>query len=100
MARYTSAVVLLLAAIVATEASAQLPNFPVRNASSNPSLIIGGFLPPPVPPPPPGQVHMVHTAVSSEAWAKLRDWASMAGRGRLLLSGSFAHASLETAVQH
>ena len=25
------------------------------------------------------------TAVSSEAWAKLRDWASVAGRGRLLL---------------
>ena len=39
-----------------------------------------------------------NTAVSSEAWAKLRDWASVAGRGRLLLSGSVAHASLETAV--
>ena len=39
------------------------------------------------------------TAVSSEAWAKLRDWASVAGRGRLLLSGSFAHASLKTAVE-
>ena len=38
------------------------------------------------------------TAVSSEAWAKLRDWASMAGRGRLLLSGSVAHPSLKTAV--
>ena len=38
------------------------------------------------------------TTVSSEAWAKLRDWASVAGRGRLLLSGSIAHASLETAV--
>ena len=38
------------------------------------------------------------TAVSSEAWAKLRDWASVAGRGRLLLSGSVAHASLKTAV--
>ena len=38
------------------------------------------------------------TAVSSEAWAKLRVWASVAGRGRLLLSGSVAHASLETAV--
>ena len=37
------------------------------------------------------------TAVSSEAWAKLRDWASVAGRGRLLLSGSVAHASLKTA---
>ena len=32
------------------------------------------------------------TAVLSEAWAKLRDWASVAGRGRLLLSGSVAHA--------
>ena len=41
---------------------------------------------------------MVYTAVSSEAWAKLRDWASVAGRGRLLLSGSGAHASLKTAV--
>ena len=39
------------------------------------------------------------TAVSSEAWAKLRDWASVAVRGRLLLSGSVAHASLKTAVQ-
>ena len=38
------------------------------------------------------------TAVSSEAWAKLRDWASVAGRGWLLLSGSVAHASLKTAV--
>ena len=38
------------------------------------------------------------TAVSSEAWAKLRDWASVASRGRLLLSGSVAHASLKTAV--
>ena len=37
-------------------------------------------------------------AVSSEAWAKLRVWASVAGRGRLLLSGSVAHASLETVV--
>ena len=37
-------------------------------------------------------------AVSSEAWAKLRDWASVADRGRLLLSGSVAHASLKTAV--
>ena len=40
-----------------------------------------------------------HTAVSSEAWAKLRDWANVAGRGRLLLSGSVAHVSLETAVE-
>ena len=38
------------------------------------------------------------TAVSSEAWAKLRDWASVAGRGWLLLSGSVAQASLKTAV--
>ena len=38
------------------------------------------------------------TEVSSEAWAKLRDWASVASRGRLLLSGSVAHASLKTAV--
>ena len=41
---------------------------------------------------------MKSTAVSSEAWAKLRVWASVAGRGRLLLSGSIAHASLKTAV--
>ena len=34
----------------------------------------------------------------SEAWAKLRDLASVAGRGRLLLSGRVAHASLKTAV--
>ena len=43
-------------------------------------------------------VTLTITAVSSEAWAKLRDWASVAGRGRLLLSGGVAHASLETAV--
>ena len=42
---------------------------------------------------------MMFTAVLSEAWAKLRDWAGVAARGRLLLSGSVAHASLETAVQ-
>ena len=42
--------------------------------------------------------HAVPTAVSSEAWAKLRDWASVAGRGWLLLLGSVAHASLKTAV--
>ena len=30
----------------------------------------------------------LHTAVSSEAWAKLREWAILAGKGRLLLSGS------------
>ena len=41
---------------------------------------------------------MHNTAVSSEAWAKLRVWATVAGRGRLLLSGSVAHASLKTAV--
>ena len=54
-----------------------------------------------------GSCHLMHsvshlhdsTAVSSEAWAKLRDWASVVGRGRLLLSGSVAHASLKTAVQ-
>ena len=40
------------------------------------------------------------TAVSSEAWARLRDWDSVAGRGRLLLSGSIAHASLKTAVMN
>ena len=28
------------------------------------------------------------TAVSSEAWAKLRDWAIAAGRGRLLLQAA------------
>ena len=38
------------------------------------------------------------TEVSSESWAKLRDWASVAAKGRLLLSGSVAHASLKTAV--
>ena len=38
------------------------------------------------------------TVVSSEAWAKLRDWAGVAGRGQLLLSGSVAHTSLKTAV--
>ena len=42
--------------------------------------------------------HLACTAVLSEAWAKLRDWASVAGRGRLLLSGSVAYASLKTAV--
>ena len=38
------------------------------------------------------------TAVSNEAWAKLHDGASVAGRGRLLLLGSVVHASLKTAV--
>ena len=41
---------------------------------------------------------MLLTAVSSEAWFKLRDLASVAGRGRLILSGGVAHASLKTAV--
>ena len=40
----------------------------------------------------------VSTAVSSETWAKLRVWAGAACKGRLLLSGSVAHASLKTAV--
>ena len=39
-----------------------------------------------------------YTVVLSEAWAKFRDWASVAGRGRLLLSGSVAHAFLKTAA--
>ena len=43
-------------------------------------------------------MRFAYTAVSSEAWAKLRDWASVAGRGRLLVSGSVANASLKTAV--
>ena len=42
--------------------------------------------------------NLLCTAVSNEAWAKLRDWASVAGRGQLLLSGSVAHA-LKTAVR-
>ena len=46
-----------------------------------------------------GDLYHVFTAVSSEAWAKLREWAILASKGRLLLSGSVAHASLETAVQ-
>ena len=41
-----------------------------------------------------------YTAVSSEAWAKSRDWANVAARGRLLLSGSVAHVSLKIAVSH
>ena len=39
-----------------------------------------------------------NTAVSSEAWAKLRVWASVAGRVWLLLPGRVDHASLKTAV--
>ena len=38
------------------------------------------------------------TAVSSEAWAKLREWAILAGKGRLLLSGSVVLASLKAPV--
>ena len=38
------------------------------------------------------------TAVSSEAWAKLREWAILAGKGRLLLSGSVVLASLKATV--
>ena len=36
--------------------------------------------------------------VSSEAWAKLREWAILASKGRLLLSGSIVLASLKAAV--
>ena len=39
-----------------------------------------------------------NTAVLSEAWAKLREWAILAGKGRLLLSGSVVLASLKAAV--
>ena len=38
------------------------------------------------------------TTVSSEAWAKLREWAVLAGKGRLLLSGSVVLASLKAPV--
>ena len=38
------------------------------------------------------------TAVSSEAWAKLREWAVLAGKGRLLLSGNVVLASLKAPV--
>ena len=38
------------------------------------------------------------TAVSREAWAKLREWAILAGKGRLLLSGSVVLALLKAAV--
>ena len=38
------------------------------------------------------------TAVSSEAWAKLREWAALAGMGRLLFSGSVVLASLKAPV--
>ena len=40
----------------------------------------------------------VCTAVLSEAWAKLREWAVLASQGRLLLSGSVVLASLKAAV--
>ena len=40
----------------------------------------------------------INTAVLSEAWAKLCEWAILAGKGQLLLSGSVAHASLKTTV--
>ena len=39
-----------------------------------------------------------YTAVSSEAWAKLREWAVLAGKGQLLFSGSVVLASLKAAV--
>ena len=38
------------------------------------------------------------TAVLSEAWAKLREWAVLASQGQLLLSGSVVLASLKAAV--
>ena len=41
---------------------------------------------------------LASTAVSSEAWAKLREWATLAGKGRLLLSGSIVLASLKAPV--
>ena len=40
----------------------------------------------------------LHTAVSSEAWAKLCEWAILAGKGQLLLSGSIVLPSLKAAV--
>ena len=40
----------------------------------------------------------ISTAVLSEAWAKLREWAILAGKGRLLLSSSVVLASLKAAV--
>ena len=41
---------------------------------------------------------MIPTAVSSEAWAKLHEWAILAGKGWLLLSGSVVLASLKAPV--
>ena len=39
----------------------------------------------------------IGTAVSSEAWATLREWAILASKGRLLLSGRVVLASLKAA---
>ena len=44
------------------------------------------------------QADLPLTAVLSEAWAKLREWAILACKGRLLLSGSVVLPSLKTAV--
>ena len=44
------------------------------------------------------QLTQLYTAVLSEAWAKLREWAILAGKGQLLLSGSVVLASLKAAV--
>ena len=41
---------------------------------------------------------MTNTAVLSEAWAKLREWAILDGKGWMLLSGSIVLASLKAAV--
>ena len=41
----------------------------------------------------------LYTAASSEARAKLCEWAILAGKGWLLLSGSVAQASLKTDVK-
>ena len=40
----------------------------------------------------------IATAVSSEARAKLREWAVLAGKGRLLLSGSIVLVLLKAPV--
>ena len=42
---------------------------------------------------------IVYTAVSSEGRAKSGVWAVLAGKGRLLLSGSIVLPSLKAAVQ-
>ena len=44
------------------------------------------------------EAHFISTALSREAWAKLGEWAILAGKGRLLLSGSIVLASLKAAV--